>query len=330
VQYRKLAKTDMEVSCVCFGGWGIVGGFNWGRQEESDSLAALRAAYDAGVNFFDTAEMYGTGKSEQLIAKALSDVRDNIIITSKISPTHFMPEDFRGACERSLQNLQTDRIDLYLLHWPNHNIPVEDTLGVLEELKQEGKVRAGGVSNYGKIDLTDCLATSYTVCSNQLAYNLLFRAIEYEVLPLCVDKGVSVLTYCSLMQGLLTGKFASADQVPSDRARTRHFSRNRPHSRHGADGAENDTFDAIAEIRLIAEELGESMADVSLAWLLAQKGVTSVIVGARNADQARRNVRAAELKLPQTVIDRLSGVTQPLKENLGSNPDMWQTVSRMR
>ena len=330
MQYRKLANTDFEISSMTFGCWAIVGGFNWGHQDEQDSLEALRAAYDSGINFFDSAEMYGSGMSEELIAAGLSDVRDEILIASKVSPTHYFRDDLRAACERSLGRLQTDRIDLYQLHWPNHEIPVAETLGILDELKQEGKIRAYGVSNYGPQDLGECLATEYAVCSNQVAYNMLFRAVEFDILPLCVQEGVSVLTYSSLMQGLLTGKFTSVDQIPEDRARTRHYSCNQPLAKHTDEGAEDETFAAVESVREIANELGEPMADVSLAWLMAQEGVTSVIVGGRNADQAKRNTRAADLTLSQDVLASLSAATDPLKQMLGPNADMWQTESRIR
>ena len=330
MQYRKLSGTDIEVSSVAFGCWAIVGGFNWGPQEESDSLAALRAAREAGVTLIDTAEAYGDGMSEQLIAKALSDVRDEIVIASKVSGSNFAPEDLREACERSLRNLNTDRMDLYQLHWPNRDIPVEETLGVLDELRAEGKIRAFGVSNFGPQDLAGCLASKYSICSNQLAYNMLFRAVEFEILPLCVREGISMLCYSPLMQALLTGKFASADDVPEDRARTRHFACTRPQARHTEEGAEAETFDAVGQVRKVAEELGEPMADVCLAWLLAQEGVTAVLVGGRSADQARRNTRAADLTLPADVIEQLSAATDPLKQKLGPNADMWQSESRIR
>ena len=179
MQYRALANTDIKVSAIAFGCWAIVGGFNWGPQDEKDSLDALRTAYDAGINFFDSAEGYGNGRSEQLLARGLSDVRDRIVIATKVSPRHFVPHDLRAACERSLRNLNSDWIDLYQLHWPNRALPIDETLGVLEDLKQQGKIRAYGVSNFGPKDLAGCLATPYAINSNQLAYNLLFRAIEY-------------------------------------------------------------------------------------------------------------------------------------------------------
>ena len=330
MQYRTLGNTDIEVSTVAFGCWAIIGGFNWGDQDEKDSVAALRAAYEAGVTFFDSAEGYGEGASEQLVAKGLADVRDDVVIATKVSADHFAPDELRAACERSLGFLKTDRIDLYQLHWPNHDIPAAETLGLLDELKQAGKIRAYGVSNFGPQDMGECLATQYSVASNQVAYNLLFRAVEFEILPQCRAKGISILCYSPMLQGLLTGKFTTADDVPEDRARTRHYSCDRPHSRHDEPGAEAETFAAVAEIRKIADELGEPMADVSLAWLLAQDGVTSVIAGGRNADQAQRNVRAADLLLSQDILDRLSQTTEPLKQKLGPNADLWESESRIR
>ena len=330
MQYRKLGKTGIEVSTVAFGAWAIVGGFNWGDQEEKDSLAALRAAHDAGVTLFDTAEGYGNGRSEELIGQALCDVRDEIVIATKVSPDHLAPDQLRQSCEHSLRALRTDRIDLYQVHWPSREIPVEDTLATLEGLKQRGKIRAYGVSNFGKQDLNEYLACKYKVCSNQMAYSLLFRAIEYEIRPLCEREQISILCYSSMMQGLLTGKFAKADEVPEDRARTRHFSGSRPHTRHGEEGAEDQTFETIAQIKRIAKDLGEPMADVSIAWLLAQPGVTSAIVGGRNANQTRRNARAADLILEQEVIQQLSLATDPLKDYFGNNADMWQGMSRIQ
>jgi len=330
MQYRKLGNSDIEVSTVAFGCWAIVGGFNWGEQDEADSIAALRAAYDAGVTFFDSAELYGDGTSEQLIGKALGGVRGEIVIASKAAPDHFPPDELRAACERSLRHLGTDYLDLYQLHWPNRDIPVAETLGVMQQLKDEGKIRAIGVSNFGPQDLAECLAVGVPVASNQLAYSLLFRAIEFEILPLCVARNVSVLCYSPMLQGLLTGKFDSADDVPVDRARTRHFSCERRDARHSEPGAEAATFAAVAEVRAIAEEIGEPMANVALAWLLAQEGIGSVLAGGRNPEQARRNAPAADLELSDDVVARLAAATGPLKHRLGPNADMWQTDSRIR
>jgi aryl-alcohol dehydrogenase-like predicted oxidoreductase len=330
MQYRKLGQTDIDVSTVCFGCWGIVGGFNWGPQDEQDSVTALRTAFEKGVTFYDTAEAYGNGESEKLLARGLGHVREKIVIATKVSPNHFSEAEMRAACERSLQNLQTDYIDLYQLHWPNHDIPVAESFGILEQLKGEGKIRAYGISNFGVGDLGDVVATGRKVSSNQLSYSLLFRAIEAQILPLCRENQISVLTYSSLMQGLLSGKYASADDVQPDRARTRHYSSTRPHARHGEQGAEAETFGAVAAVRKIAAEINKPMADVALAWLIAQPGVTSVIAGARNAAQASGIAGAADLVLSKDVIEQLNQATEALKQKLGPNPDMWQGQSRMR
>lgn len=324
MNYTTLGNTDIKVSTICFGCWAIVGGFNWGHQEKSDSLQALRAAYDSGITFFDTAEMYGDGYSEELIAEALGDVRDDVIIGSKVAPSHFAPADLRRSCEDSLTRLKTDRIDLYQLHWPSTDHPLEESLRVLEALKKEGKIRSYGVSNFGKTDLEEYANVDLTICSNQMAYSLIFRAVEYDVLPICARNSISILCYSSLMQGLLAGKFACVDDVPEDRARTRHFSSDRPLARHDEPGLETDTFNALDNVRSIADEIGVPMADVSIAWLLAQPGVTSAIVGGRTADQATRNARAADVELSDEVIGELSAATDTLKEKLGDNADMWQ------
>ena len=167
MQYRKLGRTDIEVSTVAFGAWGIAGGSNWGEQEKTDSLAALRAAHDSGVTLFDTAEGYENGKSEELIGEALQDVRDEIVIATKASRGHLAPDQLRQACQRSLRALRTDRIDLYQVHWPSRKVPVEDSLATLEDLRQQGKIREYGVSNFGTQDLSEYLACTDRICSNQ-------------------------------------------------------------------------------------------------------------------------------------------------------------------
>lgn len=330
MNYLKLPHTDFEVSEIAFGAWAIVGGFNWGPQDEKDSLAALQAAYDAGINFFDTAEMYGSGASENLINKALRNVRDKIVIATKIKPDDFAYDDVKKATEERLKALNCDCVELMQLHWPNPDIPVAETLGALADLKKEGKIRAYGISNFGANDLNESFKHVDEISSNQLPYNLLWRAIEFEVLPECRKRHLPVLCYSPIMQGLLTGKFSNPQEVPDDRARTRHFSSERSLARHGEPGLEEETFATIEKVRAIAEKLGKPMADVSLAWLLEQPGVCSVIVGGRNAEQVNKNVKAAELKLDYAVIEELNEATRGLKEKLGANADLWQGEGRIQ
>jgi aryl-alcohol dehydrogenase-like predicted oxidoreductase len=329
MKYRTLGKSGIEVSALCFGCWGIAGGLDWGDQDEKDAVDAMRAAHEEGVTFFDSAEAYGDGSSERLVGKALASVRDDVVIATKVSPRHFAPAELEEACDRSLRNLGIERIGLYQLHWWTYDQPMEETVGVLNRLAEKGKIRAYGVSNFGRDDLTTLAALPHRVQSNQVAYSLILRAIEFEIQPLCMEHDISVLTYSSLAQGLLTGRFATPEDVPPGRARTRHFSADRPHTRHGGPGAEKETFEAIGEIRTIAEELGETMANVSLAWLMTRPGVGSVIAGARNPDQARENARAADLELAPDVQERLAKATDPLKQILGLNADPWQSDPRV-
>jgi aryl-alcohol dehydrogenase-like predicted oxidoreductase len=225
--------------------------------------------------------------------------------------------------------LNTDYIDLYQLHWPNRNLPITAIMEVLEELRQQGKIRAFGVCNFGVEDMTDLLAAGRCE-TNQVPYSLLWRAIEYEIAPQCIDNNIGILAYGSLVQGLLTGKFASADEVPEGRARTRHFSKERPQARHTEPGFERETFEVIDRIRQISQEVQAPMARMAIAWTLQQPGISSVLVGARQPNQMFENVTALDLELPDEALAELDEATADLKKKLGSNPDMWQSGSRFR
>jgi aryl-alcohol dehydrogenase-like predicted oxidoreductase len=329
MRYRKLGRTDIEVSVICQGCWSLVGkDFNWGHNERSDSIAAIRASLDAGVNFFDTAEGYGRGEAEEILGEALGDRRKEAVVATKVSGRHLRPEEVGPACERSLRRLGTEYIDLYQIHWPRRDVPVADTLGAMERLRAEGKVRVLGVSNFGTSYMEELLSAG-RVESNQLAYSLLWRPIENAVQPMCAENDLSILCYSPICQGLLTGKFATADDVPVLRARTRLFSSKRPEASHGEAGCEAEAFAAIDRIRGICESIGEPMGNVSMAWLLAQRGVASVIVGGRNAAQARDNAAAGDLELGDDVVASLTAATQDVKRCAGENCDMWEPASRM-
>lgn len=330
MQYRTLGQTDIQVSVIAMGTWAIVDTFTWGEQDETDARTAIKTALDTGVNFFDTAEGYGGGSSEEFLGKVLAPHRQNVVIATKVSPSNLAPDDLRRACEASLKRLQTDYIDLYQIHWPSHTVPMDKTLQTLEELKTAGKIRAIGVSNFGSEDLSEALSFDVPITTNQVPYSLLWRAIEYDIQPKCIARNVGILAYSPLMQGLLTGKFTSANEVPDSRARTRHFSDERPHARHGETGQEAKTFDAIAAVRKVSQETGLSMVKVALAWVMHQSGVTSVIAGARNPDQIRQNSAAADVELSAEVVETLNQATAELKQAFGPNPDMWQSESRYR
>jgi aryl-alcohol dehydrogenase-like predicted oxidoreductase len=327
---RRLGRTDIHVSPVAMGCWAIVGDATWGPQDERDAIAAIHAALDAGVNFFDTAEGYGAGASEQILAKALKGRRDQAVIGSKVSPNHAGSyAELLRSCDQSLANLGTDYIDVYHLHWPNREVPVHGIIEGLQRLRQAGKIRAVAVSNFGRQDLTELLAADRCEV-NQLPYNLLWRAIEVEIAPICVAHGVSITCYCPIAQGLLTGKFPTAAAVPEGRARTRHFAGSRPQARHGEPGAETLTFATLRAIVAIAAQAGLSMEHVALAWLISRPAVASVLVGARSAAQMRNNAQAMQVCLDPAVLAALDAATLELKAHFGTNPDMWQSASRYR
>jgi len=329
MKYHALGHTEIEVSAVCMGCWAIsTKDFFWDAQTRQDSVAAIHASLDAGVTFFDTAPAYGDGDSEELLGSALGTRRQDVVLATKIGPNDLEPARIWQCCDDSLRRLQTDYIDLYQVHWPNPNLPWGPTWEALEALQTQGKIRAIGISNFGASYLGEMVGLEGMV-SNQLPYSLLWRAIEYEIAPICVDHGIGILCYSPLCQGLLTGKFSSPEHVPEKRARNRLFAATRSLSRHGEPGCEEEMFTALAEIRKIAAALGEEMGALSLAWLLRQPGVVSVVTGARTAAQSTENARAAEVVLDDDVTAKLSQATQRVKTIIGTNADMWEAPSRM-
>ena len=328
MKYKRLG--GLEVSEIGLGTWGISGDVIWGPQDRTKAIRAIHAALDAGINFFDTAEAYGEGTSETLLGEALKGKRQKAVIATKVSPEHLTYDGVIKSCERSLQRLRTDYIDLYQIHWPNRNVPLEETVAAFDRLLEEGKVREFGVCNFGVQDLEALLHLGVRCVSDQLPYSLLWRAVEYEILPFCISHGIGVLCYSPLVHGLLTGKYATADDVPVTLARTRHFSKERPMTRHGEDGCERETFETIQSIRMVCQKAGISMTMGAIAWLLSKEGVTSVLVGGRSPEQVTANVKASDLELRPEVVKELDEVTESLKSRLGPNPDMWESESRIK
>ena len=329
MEFSKLSNTEISVPKIALGCWGFAGGLMWGDQAESDSIATVHAALESGINFFENAHGYGDGYSEEVLGKALTGRRQQAVIATKINVIDDAVKDIAANCELSLKRMQTDYIDLLQLHWPKHHIPPEEVLQGFTKLREAGKIRAFGVSNYGVGDLTDILRYG-DLTSNQLPYSLLFRAIEYELQSLCVKGNVSILCYSTLLHGLLAGKYNSPNDVPDGRGRTRHFSKNRTGTRHSENGCESETFTAIEQIHQIAADLGQPMALIAVAWVLQQPGVAAAIVGARQPEQVQQMAAAADLQIDPEILEKLNAVTEPVKQILGANPDMWMSESRFR
>ncbi|MEM7392355.1 MAG: aldo/keto reductase [Verrucomicrobiota bacterium] len=323
-----LPRTDLAVSPLCLGCWGIVSDFHWGERDKENSIRTILAAVDAGINFFDTAPLYGNGASETLLGEIFADnhLRDQVVIASKIPPDRMGPEAIQAECEDSLKRLRTDVIDLYQTHWTSREVPLADSWGAMLDLKQQGKVRHIGVCNMGLGDLGEI---SLPV-TNQLPYGLLWRAIETGILPHSQEKDIGVLAYSPLMHGILSDKYARPADVPDGRARTRHFSPDRAHTRHDETGCETETFAALDRVRAIAHDLGRSTTDVALAWAIQQPGVAGVIAGAGHPDQLKANTAAIDHPLSDNTLQQLTEATDPLKTALGPNPDMWDSGKQAR
>ncbi len=322
---RTCGNSSIAFPVLGVGCWSFGGGDYWGPQDRKDVDAVVGLALEHGVNFFDTAEAYNDGRSEEALGLALKGRRQQAMIGTKVSPANTQPAVLRQRCEASLRRLQTDVIDVYMVHWPIPTPSVADAFGALQDLQAEGKIRSVGVSNFGVRQLEQALVTGCRIDLDQLCYNLLSRAIEIELLPYCSQHHLGILAYMPLLQGLLTGKFYSADELPSVRTRTRHFRPDRPGSRHAEPGAEPETFATVQGIREIAQELTVPMAQVALSWILSRPEITCIIAGIRTPEQLEQNLVGVEYKLPPAAAAKLDRLTQPLRDKLGPAPDYFQS-----
>jgi len=202
--------------------------------------------------------------------------------------------------------------------------PLQETMDALAQCQADGLIRHIGVCNFGVQDLKAALATGVSIVSNQICYNLLWRGIENEVLPFCIQNNIGVLPWSPLGQGLLTGKYSSAEDVPAGRQRSRLFSNKRPQQRHGEEGQEEATFHAIAKMKWCAEKAGSTLTHASLVWLLEQNGVTSVLMGARNNTQLASNLECLDTEVDPIALDLLGDAGRAVLEGLGTNLDPYE------
>jgi myo-inositol catabolism protein IolS len=339
---RKLGESNLEVSVLGMGCWQYGGGSYWGEQSQKDVDEVVHKALDFGVNYFDTAEVYNDGESELSLGISLKGRREKAIIGSKISTSNTHSSVLRAHCEASLKRLQTDYIDLYMLHWPISPLSVKhftqdaalianppqlsEVFEALQSLQKEGKIRHIGISNHGIQQMKEVQAAGVKIAANEMAYNLLSRAIEESILPYCIKNQIGVIGYMPLLQGLLTGKYASLDGLRPLQARSRHFHHSRGEgTRHGEEGAEVEISQALREIGLLADELGIHTIILSLAWAVANEAICTTIVGSRNAAQLELNIQGASYELTPHTIQRLNEITEPVLQRLGSNPDYYES-----
>jgi aryl-alcohol dehydrogenase-like predicted oxidoreductase len=345
MELRQSGKSNLTLPVLGMGCWAYGGGEYWGAQNQQDVDAVVRYAVDQGANFFDTAEAYNQGESERSLGLALRGIpREKVLIGTKVSPSNAEPGRLVQHCEASLRRLGTGYIDIYMVHWPitahsirhftSENIPmpsVPEAFATLERLRQAGKIRYIGVSNFGMAKLSEALETGVEIAINELPYSLLTRAIELEILPFCREKGIGVLGYMSLMQGVLADSYPTLEAVPLWQRRTRHFdSRRSPQCRHGLPGAEPETTDALECIRAIAREHGMTMPEAALKWAFAGEGITSSLCGSRNLKELQLNLKAASEPLAPAIIAGLNRATQPLLDKLGPSFDYYESAANDR
>ncbi len=296
MELRTIGRTDIRVTPVAMGCWPITGITSIDVTPEQ-SLATLEAAFEAGINFFDTAYCYGyQGESERMIAQALGPRRDEIVIASK-GGIHWengkqardgRPETLKRQCRESLRRLETDRIDLYYLHAPDPDVPIAESAGALRELLEAGMIRSAGVSNVNRQQLEE-FASACPLSAYQPHYNMLQREIEQAELPWCREHGVSVIVYWPLMKGLLAGRLPRDHQFDPRDGRQKY-----PMFR-GEEWQKNQDF--LDELRPVAEEAGRTLAQVVINWTIHQPGITAALCGAKRPDQIRENAGAMGWRL---------------------------------
>jgi aryl-alcohol dehydrogenase-like predicted oxidoreductase len=332
MERRRLGRSELEISVLGIGCWAFGGGDldYWGAQDQRDVDAVVRTALDRGVNYFDTAEAYNEGRSEESLGRALRGCRDRAIVGSKIGPENTEPSRLRKHCEASLRRLGTDRIDVYMIHWPITDHSTADAFATLEALQSEGKIRVIGVSNFGVEQLGEALEIGVRFDVNQLFYNLLSRGIEEGIMPLCAAYEIGIVGYMPLLQGFLADKFQTPEEIPEVRARTRHFAGSRPLSRHGEVGAEREMFEALAGIRAVAAQQEIPMSHLALRWCIERREVSCVLAGVRNPSQLEDNIQALSNGLSAEIVRKLDELTEPVNQKIGSNPDYFEGRANSR
>jgi aryl-alcohol dehydrogenase-like predicted oxidoreductase len=325
MEYRPFGQTGIQISAIGIGCWEIGGGY--GSIEETDFIKAVNRALDLGVNCFDTAEAYGFGASERSLAKALGSRRKDAVVVTKFGVGYKDAPNFRdssrkrvmASIERSLKNLETDHVDVYLVHWPDRNTPFDETMGALDEIVKQGKARAVGLSNFKLNEIEACMATR-RVDVVQYCWNMFDRRAQKEIYPYCRQNNIGVMAYGSLAYGMLTGTFNEEMA----------FEKNDWRSRRGNLGNINlfqhlfgpDHFlknlRAVEELKAMAKRYGKSLPQFALRWTLSNPVISTALVGCRNERELEDNTGAlgwsisdADMKEIDAIFARHGAITTP-------------------
>jgi aryl-alcohol dehydrogenase-like predicted oxidoreductase len=317
MRFCDLGQSEIKISTIIMGTF-QAGKDKWTGIDDTLTTGAIRAAFEAGITTFDSAEAYGNGHSERILGAALAGVRHQVVLATKVSPNRLGYSQVLNACHSSLKNLKTDYIDLYQVHWPSGSfggkmVPIEETMAAMTKLKGQGKIRAIGVSNFSRAQVAQ--AAEYgCVDSIQPPYSLFWRHVEEKTMAYCIDNTISILAYCPMAQGLLTGKFGPNHKFQKGD----HRSKNKLFQPENYQRAQQ----ALARLGPIADQLNVSLGQLALAWVTSHPGVCA-IAGARNAQQAAMNARAAEVWLPPSTLAQLDQIGRLVTDYLDEDPVVW-------
>lgn len=319
MQTIKLGATDLEVSRICFGTWQFGG--EWGEIDHGEAIAAVARARELGIDFFDTAQGYGFGVSERLLAEALRGVpREQVVLATKGGLRKegeellrdSSPAWLRAGLEASLRNLDTDYVDIYQVHWPDPSTPFAETAAALEQFVAEGKVRYVGASNFDALQIAE-FAMTRRLDTLQPPYHMLRREIEDTILPYCREHDIGVLAYGPLAHGLLSGSFTRDSQLTQDDWRA------------GSDLFSGENFtrnlEIVEHLRELARELDITVAQLAIAWTLANPAVHVAIVGARRPAHIEGAAPAAEVRLDREALARVEEILEQAAMVGGPTPE---------
>ena len=307
---RQLGTNGPFLSEIGFGAWAIGGDweYGWGKVDDDESIAVIHKALDLGINWIDTAAVYGLGHSEEVVGKAIAGKRERVFVATKCAQvwdekknvrTHARPASIRTEIEASLRRLRTDYVDLYQIHWPDRHTPVEESWSEMVRLKQEGKSRFIGVSNFGADLLSRCERIGH-VQSLQPIYNILERDIESEILPYCRSNGIGVVAYSPMQSGLLTGSFNKQKLEPTDWRIT--------HSEKFREPKFSRGLRVVEAVRPIAAKYRKTVGQLAIAWVLMNSGVTGAIVGAKHPAQVEQNAEGGGWKIDPGDMAEIDGI----------------------
>ncbi|MBZ0263315.1 aldo/keto reductase [bacterium] len=316
---RQLGNSELYFSEIGFGAWAVGGSgyaFGWGEQDDNESIAAIRHALDLGINWIDTAAIYGLGHSEEVVAKAIKGIRNNVLIATKCSlvwdenrdiSSSLNADSVRSECEASLKRLNTDVIDLYQIHWPSDDERIEEGWAEIGRLIEEGKVRYAGVSNF-QVEHLERAQKIRPITSLQPPYSMMRRGVEGDIFKFCRENNIGVIPYSPMQSGLLTGKF-SRDRLQPDDWRNESAEFMEPNL--------TVNLEFVDELRIIADKYDKTVAQLAVAWVLRREEVSSAIVGARRPSQIEETAGSSGCKIEEVDFHRIDELLQQRAEKVG-------------